>query len=354
MTERERQGLAQGGSPIGAGGEGRGNLRFGLRAEAVGRQDKTQRQVEVVTQRGVEPPQTDVLEALHLDVAGIDGQVHPEPQARPLWYDDDTIEKVIFCAEKGIPQVLFPGLQAGATSPATFAGTIVQGSAESLCGLVVAQLVRTGAPVIYGAFATIMDMATAIFSYGAPEMNLMTAAMAQMAQHYNLPFFGTAGCSDAKFHDDPQAVIEATFSCLSSALSGANLVHDLGLLDHSAVISPNYLVLVDEILSMVNQYMRGILVNDETLALDLIDRVGPSGHYLEEEHTMRHFRDVWYSDLFDRKNYDEWLKQGSMHFTERLREKTRKLMDLNTEPLPTEIIKEMDRMAKHWHRDSGH
>jgi len=272
----------------------------------------------------------------------------------PLSWDDDTLEKAIFCAEKGIPQAFIPGLQAGATSPATFAGTIVQGSAESLGGLVVAQLVRTGAPVIYGAFTTIMDMATAIFSYGAPEMSLMTAAMVQMAKHYNLPFFGTAGCTDAKFHDDPQAVIEATFSCLSSALSGANLVHDLGLLDHSALISPNYLVLIDEILSMVNQYMRGILVNDETLALDLIDRVGPGGHYMEEEHTMQHFRDVWYSDLFDRTNYEEWIEQGSIHFTERLREKTRKLMDLNTEPLPTEIIKEMDRMAKHWLRDSGH
>lgn len=272
----------------------------------------------------------------------------------PLWYDDDTLEKVIFCAEKGIPQVLFPGLQAGATSPATFAGTVVQGSAESLSGLVVAQLVRKGAPVIYGAFTTIMDMATAIFSFGAPEMNLMTAAMAQMSQHYNLPFFGTAGCSDAKFHDDPQAVIEATFSCLSSALSRANLVHDLGLLDHSAVISPNYLVLVDEILSMVNHYIRGILVNSETLALDLIDRVGPGGHYLEEEHTMRHFRDVWYSQLFDRTNYDEWLNHGARHFTERLSEKTRKMMDQTTEPLPTEIIKEMDRMEKQWHRDSTH
>jgi len=122
----------------------------------------------------------------------------------------------------------------------------------------------------------------------------------------------------------------------------------LGLLDHSAVISPNYLVLIDEILSMVNQYMRGILVNKETLALDLIDRVGPGGHYLEEEHTMHHFRDVWYSDLFDRTNYDAWLKQGAMHFTERLREKTRKLMDLKPVSLPTEIITEMDRMAKHW------
>ena len=271
----------------------------------------------------------------------------------PLCYDDDTLAKVIFCAEKGIPQVLYPGLQAGATSPATFAGTIVQGSAESLSGLLVAQLARTGAPVVYGAFTTIMDMTTAIFSYGAPEMNLMTAAMAQMAQHYHLPFFGTAGCSDAKFHDDPQAVIEGTFSCLSSALSGANLVHDHGLLDHSALISPNYLVLIDEVLSMVSQYMRGIRVNDETLALDVIDRVGPGGHYLEEEHTMRHFREVWYSDLLDRSNYDEWRKQGSIDFAERLRVKTRKLLDINTGSLPSEITKEMDHMEKRWRKESG-
>ena len=100
--------------------------------------------------------------------------------------------------------------------------------------------------------------------------------------------------------------------------------------------------------------MRGILVNDETLALDLIDRVGPGGHYLEEEHTMRHFRDVWYSHLFDRTSYDEWVQQGSIHFTERLREKTRNLIDRNSKPLATEIIKELDRMEKYWYKDSGH
>jgi trimethylamine--corrinoid protein Co-methyltransferase len=270
----------------------------------------------------------------------------------PLCYDDDTLEKMMFCAEKGIPQVLYPGLQAGATSPATFAGTIVQGSAESLAGLVIAQLVRTGAPVIYGALTTIMDMATAVFSYGATEMSMMTAAMVQMARHYHLPFFGTAGCSDAKFPDDPQAVIEGTFSCLSSTLSGANLIHDHGFLDHSALISPDYLVLIDEVLSMVNQYMRGIRVNAETLALDVIDRVGPGGHFLDQEHTMQHFRDVWYSNLFDRSNYDKWREQGSIRFPERLREKTRKLMDHHAEPLPAEIIKEMDRMEKQWHKES--
>ncbi|MGD9085467.1 MAG: trimethylamine methyltransferase family protein [Desulfobacterales bacterium] len=270
----------------------------------------------------------------------------------PLCYDDGTLDKIIFCAQKGIPQVLYPGLQAGATSPATFAGTIVQGSAESLGGLVIAQLVRTGTPVVYGALTTIMDMVTAVFSYGAPEMSLMTAAMSQMAKHYHLPFFGTAGCSDAKFPDDPQAVVEGTVSCLNSALSGANLVHDHGFLDHSALISPHYLVLIDEVLSMVNQYMRGIPVNADTLALDVIDQVGPGGHFLEEEHTMRHFRNVWYSDLFDRSTFDKWREQGSTCFTERLREKTRKLMDHHAEPLPAEIIREMDHMEKQWHKES--
>lgn len=279
--------------------------------------------------------------------------VHLSSAISPLSYDDDMVERINFCAEKSIPQIFYSGLQAGATSPVTFAGTIVQGSAESLSGILIAQLVRSGAPVIYGAFTTIMDMTTGIFSYGASEMNLMAAAMAEIAKHYHLPFFGTAGCTDAKFCDDPQAAIEATFSCLSSALSGANLIHDIGLLDHSDLISPNYLLLNNEVLHMVKQYLRGILVNDETLALDLIDRVGPGGHYLEEEHTRQHFRKVWYSDLFDRTNYDAWRQQGSIHFTQRLQEKTRKLMNLNAEPLPSEIFKEMEHMERQWRKESG-
>jgi len=293
-------------------------------------------------------------------ILGSEGQFHDSPTIvlltdpiSPLVHSDEVIEKMIFCAEKGIPQICYSGIQAGSTAPMAFAGTIVQGSAESLSGIVLTQLVRQGAPFVYGAMTTVMDMRTTVFSYGAPEMSLMVAAMAKMAQYYKLPFFGVAGCSDAKF-PDPQAAAEAAYSCLSSALSGANLVHNCGLLDHGSLVSPANIVFVNEVLHMVNQYLLGVPVNDETLAVDLINSVGPGKHYLQTEHTMRHFRDVWYSDLFDRTNYDEWLKQGSMHFTERLREKTRKLMDLNAAPLPTEIIKEMDRMAKHWHRDSGH
>jgi trimethylamine--corrinoid protein Co-methyltransferase len=274
--------------------------------------------------------------------------VHYSEPISPLLYYDPAVEKILYCAEKGIPLINFPAPQGGSTAPATFAGEIVQGSAESLSGLVLTQLVRPGAPFIYGAFTTVMDMKTTIFSYGAPEMSLMAAAMAQMAQHYRLPFFGTAGCSDAKF-PDAQAAAEVAFSCLAAALAGANLIHDAGSwLDHGSVASPAFMVLVNEVLHMVNQFLRGLPVNDETLALDVMDRVGPGGHYLYEQHTLEHFRQVWYSDLFDRTIYDVWLKRGAKRFEDRLRDRTAEVMQHQPAPLPEDVLKEMERMAEHW------
>jgi trimethylamine--corrinoid protein Co-methyltransferase len=266
----------------------------------------------------------------------------------PLLYYDPAVEKIIFCAENNIPQINFPAPQFGSTGPATFAGNIVQGSAESLSGLVLAQLVKSGAPFIYGAFTTVMDMRTTIFSYGAPEISLMKAAMSQMAQFYQLPFFGTAGTTDAKF-PDTQAGVEAAFSLLSAALIGANLVHDAGSwLDHGSLASPAYMVLINEILYMVNQYMRGIRVDDESLALDLIDKIGPGGHYLNEDHTMEHFKEIWYSDLFDRTIKDVWLEQGGKKFEQRLQEKTAALMEHQPESLPPDVLKELETMQQHW------
>lgn len=275
--------------------------------------------------------------------------VHYSEPISPLLYYDPAVEKILFCAEKGIPLINYPAPQGGSTAPATFAAEIVQGSAESLSGLVLAQLVRPGAPFIYGAFATIMDMKTTIFSYGAPEMSLMVAAMAQLAQHYRLPFFGTAGCSDAKV-PDAQAAAEAAFSCLASALSGANLVHDSGWLDHGSVASPAYIVLVNEVLHMVHQFMGGVPVSDETLALDMMDRVGPGNHYLQEDHTLKHFRDVWYSKLFERSIYAHSLEAGGglKDFEERLREQTLKVMEHRPAPLAPEVAREIEEMSQYW------
>ena len=265
----------------------------------------------------------------------------------PLTFTDNSLEKMIFCAEKRIPQICYGAPQAGSTSPASFAGSVVQGTAESLSGLVITQLVRQGAPFIYGAFATVMDMRTTIFSYGAPEMILMGAALAQMAQYIKLPYFGTAGCSDAKLPDS-QAAAEATLSCQSAALSGANLIHDCGLLDHGSLASPAYMVLVNEVLDMINQFVRGIKVDEETLAVDVIHSVGPGGHFMEEEHTLKYFRQVWYSDLFDRSNNETWLEQGGRRFQERLQEQTRLKLEHRPQALPEETTKELDKLAKHW------
>jgi len=265
----------------------------------------------------------------------------------PLVHSDEVLDKVIFCAENWIPQIYFGAPQAGSTGPATFAGTVVQGSAESLSGLVISQLIRPGAPFIFGALATVMDMRTMVFSYGAPEMSLMSTAMAQMAQHYRLPSFGTAGCSDAKL-PDAQAAAEATFSCHSSIFSGANLVHDCGLLDHGSLVSPSCMVLVHEIISMINQYVRGIRVDEDSLAVDVINRIGPGGHFLADDHTFEHFTDVWYSNLFERSNYHQWLKEGGRRFDERLRQLTLETLEHPPAPLPEKLLAELERMAAHW------
>jgi trimethylamine--corrinoid protein Co-methyltransferase len=126
-------------------------------------------------------------------------------------------------------------------------------------------------------------------------------------------------------------------------------VHDAGSwLDHGSLASPAFMVLVNEILYMVNQYMGGVPVNDETLALDMIDRIGPGGHYLYEDHTLNNFKNVRYSDLFDRTIYQVWEEQVALNFDERLRRQTEKLMDHQPAPLPADVLKEMERMARHW------
>lgn len=265
----------------------------------------------------------------------------------PLLHYDSSVDKLIFCAQKGLPVVYYSAVMCGGTAPMTYAGALAQASAESLSGLVIAQLVKPGAPFVYGSFTTVMDMKTTIFSYAAPEMNLMTAAMTQMAQYYKLPFFGSAGCADAKY-PDAQAAAEAAMSCFSSALSGANLVHDPGWLDHGSLASPAYMVLVHEIIDMVNHYMRGIDINEDTLALKEIENAGPGGQFLTSEHTRTHCRTPWYSDLFDRTGWDAWVSAGSVDFQQRLQEKTQQLMQHTPAPLSREVLRELDSMQKHW------
>jgi len=209
-------------------------------------------------------------------------------------------------------------------------------------------LISPGAPFIYGAFATIMDMRTSVFSYGAVEMSLMTAAMAQMAQNYRLPFFGTAGATDAKFCD-AQAGAEAALQILSAATVGSGLVHDCSSwMDHGSVASPEFMVMVHDIVDSVNHYMGGVAVTEETLALDVIHNVGPGGHYLQDSHTMDHFKEIKYSDIFDRSVYAQWEAAGAKNFEQRLQALTLEKMTHHPEPISEDTIKILGEMQKSW------
>ena len=275
--------------------------------------------------------------------------LHLADPVSPLLYYDPVVTKIMFCAEKKIPLINYPGIQAAGTSPATLAGTIVQASAESLSGLVLHQAVNPGAPFLYGAFSTIMDMRTTVFSYGAIEMATMVGAMSQISQRYGLPFFGTAGCTDSQVVDI-QAGVEGALQDLISATVGEGLVHDTHCwLDHGSTVAPAYLVLGQDILGMVKRFKEGVPVSDETLALEVIEKVGSGGNFLKEKHTLRNFKQMFYSDLFDRLQYESWQNKGARPIEDRLREKTMNLLaSADENPLDPAIVRELNARQKHW------
>jgi len=226
----------------------------------------------------------------------------------------------------------------GATAPVTLAGCLALANAESLTGLVMAQLKREGAPFIYGGGVLPMDMRTSIVAYGAPELQLAGAALADMAHFYTLPRFSGAGASDSKILDQ-QAMIEGTLSTLMQALCGANLVHDVGYLESGLTSSYEMVAAIDEVISMVKYIMSGVEINEETLALDVIDRVGPGGNFIDDKHTLRHFRGGWFPRLLDRKNYAAWASDGKQTMGDRLNKRVKEILAEHVpEPLPSETV----------------
>jgi len=251
----------------------------------------------------------------------------------PLTGDRAATEKLLLAAEYGIPIIHTPCIQSGASAPVTLAGALVSANAENLSSLVIAQLKRKGTAFLMGGVITIMDMRDAQMSYGAPELSLALSGFTDIAHYYGVPTWGTAGCSDSKLPDE-QAAVEATFSSLFSMLSGANLVHDVGYLESGKTGALEMIVMVDEILGYIRRITRGIEVNEETLAIDAIEEVGPGGHFLTHSHTLRNFRkELWQPDLSDRQSWSKWVEGGKKRMEDRTREKTQLILKTHT-PAP--------------------
>ncbi len=240
--------------------------------------------------------------------------IHYAQPTSPLIHSRTALEKLLTAAAENIPLIYIPAVMCGATAPVTTAGALVVANAECLSGLVIHQLKKEGAPFIYGGGTPPMDMITSVCSYGDPQRDLGCACLVQLSDYYNLPSFTTGGCSDAHIFDQ-QAAMEAGFNLLISGLSGGNMVHDLGYIGAGMTGSLEYLLLCNEGAGAVRFLTCGVKVNPDTLALDVIEKVGPGGHFLTEKHTMDHFRDeMHFTDLFNRNTYANWLAAGSKSF----------------------------------------
>jgi trimethylamine--corrinoid protein Co-methyltransferase len=263
--------------------------------------------------------------------------LYAEPMA-PLTHGVESCEKLLHICAKGLPVVYTPGLVTGASSPVTRAGAVVQANAELLSGLTICQLIREGTPVVSaGSGMMTMDMSTLLASYGAPEFMVDWCALSEMGHYYGLPIFGFAGVTDAKTFDQ-QAAAEGALWVLLAAQSGGNLVHDVGYIESGLTASYEMLVSMDEVVGTVARFMEGVEVSEETLALDVIDQVGPGGHFLGEMHTLRHFRENWYPKLHDRRNRAGWEAGGRRTLGDRARARVQEILENHRPPPLDEAV----------------
>jgi trimethylamine--corrinoid protein Co-methyltransferase len=230
----------------------------------------------------------------------------------PLRWTSLALDVYFRSAGHGIPVMVNGEPMAGGTSPVTLAGALTVGNTEILGGIVLNQMLEPGRPCIHNlGFAHVMDMRTGVAVTGAPENCLLACAGAQLAESYNLPSASWIS-SDAMIADS-QSAIEKTMAAITHAASGVGIIWGAGTLESELSLSFAQLVIDNEIIGQVKRLLRGIRVEDETIAQELIEQIGPCGNFLGTEHTMEHFmEEIYETDLFCRVQREKWEEQGAL------------------------------------------
>lgn len=256
----------------------------------------------------------------------------------PFKIDSLYGDMLVHIARARIPVVCPAEPLSGATAPVTLAGTLTVQVVDSLMGVMISQLANPGTPVIFGSVASSTSLRDLKYITGSVEMGLLNAAGAQMAQFYRLPFYATAGMSDSNVID-AQSGYESSITSLLCALAGANFIHDAaGLMEFALTMSYEKLVVDNEILGMVMRAVRGIDVNEETLAFDVIKHIGPGGHFVAAKHTRDYMRGEHYDPTLSNREFREkWHKLGSKDAFLRAREIANDLLNRPTRRIPSSV-----------------
>lgn len=271
--------------------------------------------------------------------------VFTEPTT-PLKHSAEALDKSIYTFEKGLPLVYAPAGMHGATVPVTIAGALTVTMSETLTALVLSQLIRPGNPFIGEACNHAMDMNNMQASL-APEMHLSDAAATQVLRAWGLPSFGLVGETNAKTLD-ALAGLEAMHSTLIYTSTGCNLNHDCGRAEFGMVASLPLLVLCDEIINFVRWIVKGVDINEETLAFDVIDKVGPGGNFLVEKHTFKNFKkELCLCDLGKSQLYSAWIKEGSKSMEDKMFERLQTILKEHVpEPLEKEKAQRLTEIVE--------
>ncbi len=262
----------------------------------------------------------------------------------PFVHNQESVERLLYAAERNLPSIYTPGRARGSEVPMTEAGAIALVNAGQLAGLVLSQLKREGSPFIWASpNAGGLDLRSMVSLYAAPDAG---PAAWDVAQHYGVPIFGFAGVTDAKVFD-AQAAAETTLTLFEAALFGANLIHDIGLMDNAMTGSLELVVFSDEVIGWLRRYLRRLDISQETLALDVIQQVGPDGHFLDTEHTLRYVRDTWMPTLFDRRAYHRWAADGGLTTQQRATRRVREIVrDHRAEPLSAGVTRALTEIIE--------
>lgn len=263
----------------------------------------------------------------------------------PLSHAEDTMDKMLYMFELGLPSPYVAATMMGGTSPRTVAGSLVQGLCETLVGLVLSQLKKEGCPFIATEFLDLLDMRTMSFTMSSPEYTIGALGGCDIFKYLNIPFAVHLGATDSPIFDQ-QAAFDIGVQLFAGLLGGANLNFFSGYLETAMSSSLATLMFCNEALGYLKSITAGIVVNEDTLAEEVIHQVGPNGNFLAEEHTLNHFKESWMPDTMIRTSYDKWQDAGGKDLNERYKVKVKEILEQGPEkPLNAEVIKEMDAIV---------
>ena len=295
----------------------------------------------------------DMMEMMLLVAGGREAVKHHHPFATivsiqsPLATIQAQLEGLMILAEYGQPALVSPEAMAGTTAPVTLAGLLVQHNAEVLAHIVMAQAVNPGTPVLYGSVSTVAEMKGGTTTLGAVETGLISAACTQLAHSYGIPCRAVAGGTESKTFDI-QCGVERMRTLMMTAMAGANYITCVGTTESSMAGGHELAVIDNDLIGAVKRALNGIEITDDTLALDVIKKVGPNGTYIMESHTLEHFKqELYFSKIVDQDKRETWERGGQKGMLERAREEAQKILSNHREiALDPKLLKELDSYVR--------